>query len=235
MTQGTRVTQNLFYNNDAEDLFLEVNHGPFVVDNNIFLSNVSVRTQSEGGAYVNNLFAGTIDNYPDPNRFTPYFLPHSTDIKGLTTVMGGDDRYYNNIFVGKGKNSKTAYGLKGYDNTKLPDWIDGNIYYYGAEPSEKDVNKLAAEEYNPEIKLTEDSGNVYLNFAFDSQYYNYKDKLITTGILGKAKIPKAEFENADGSVLIIDEDYFGTKRLDQSVTAGPFSNLDSGKVSLKIW
>ena len=235
MTQGTRVTQNLFYNNDAEDLFLEVNHGPFVVDNNIFLSNVSVRTQSEGGAYINNLFAGSIDNYPDPNRFTPYFLPHSTDIKGLTTVMGGDDRYYNNIFVGRGKDSKTAYGLKGYDNTKLPDWIDGNIYYNGAEPSAKDKNELAAQDFDPGMKLIEEGKNVYLNFTFDSSFYNNKAKLITSGILGKAKIPKAEFENADGTALTIDKDYFGKERTNGNNSAGPFINLSSGKQVVKVW
>src|SRR5262249_22760608 len=33
MAQGTRVAQNLFHHN-GRDLFVEVNHGPFVVDNN---------------------------------------------------------------------------------------------------------------------------------------------------------------------------------------------------------
>ncbi len=51
MTQGTRVSCNLLYKNDLEDLFLEVNHGPFIVDNNILLSPYAIRTQSEGGAY----------------------------------------------------------------------------------------------------------------------------------------------------------------------------------------
>ena len=40
MAQGTRVTKNLLYNNDLEDLFMEVNHGPTLVDNNLLLSEV---------------------------------------------------------------------------------------------------------------------------------------------------------------------------------------------------
>ncbi|MCU0871941.1 MAG: right-handed parallel beta-helix repeat-containing protein, partial [Pirellulaceae bacterium] len=32
MAQGTRVSRNLFHDNAGEDLFVEVNHGPFVVD-----------------------------------------------------------------------------------------------------------------------------------------------------------------------------------------------------------
>ena len=38
MAQGTRVSGNLFHDNQSEDLFVEVDHGPFLVDNNIFLS-----------------------------------------------------------------------------------------------------------------------------------------------------------------------------------------------------
>ena len=38
MAQGTRVSGNLFHDNQSEDLFVEVDHGPFLVDNNLFLS-----------------------------------------------------------------------------------------------------------------------------------------------------------------------------------------------------
>jgi hypothetical protein len=51
MAQGTRISSNLLYDNTTDDLFVEVNHGPFVVDNNVFLSPVSLRDWSEGGAY----------------------------------------------------------------------------------------------------------------------------------------------------------------------------------------
>ena len=101
MTQGTRVSQNIMYGNDLEDIFLEVNHGPFVVDNNIFLSPVSIRTQSEGGAYVHNLITGSVIMWPEPDRFTPYFLPHSTDVAALTTILSGDDRFFNNVLWGQ--------------------------------------------------------------------------------------------------------------------------------------
>ena len=69
MTQGTRVSGNLFYDNDMEDLFLEVNHGPFLVDNNIFASRRSILEQSQGGAYVHNLIAGDIYRYVEHGRY----------------------------------------------------------------------------------------------------------------------------------------------------------------------
>ena len=43
MAQGTRVSGNLLYNNTTDDLFVEVNHGPFIIENNLFLSELSLR------------------------------------------------------------------------------------------------------------------------------------------------------------------------------------------------
>jgi alpha-L-arabinofuranosidase len=74
MTQGTRVTGNLLHDNGPrEDLFIEVSHGPYLIDNNLFLSDRSLADWSQGGAYVHNLFAGSITRRPD-KRVTPYHL-----------------------------------------------------------------------------------------------------------------------------------------------------------------
>jgi hypothetical protein len=239
MTQGTRVSGNLFYNNSLEDIFLEVNHGPFIVDNNILLSPYAIRTQSQGGAYLHNLIAGAVYTWPEPNRFTPYFLPHSTDMAGLTTILAGDDRYYNNIFVGKGdkteKDSKLKYGTEGYNNAKLPVWMSGNHFYKGAKPSSGEKNFIESLTYDPEIKLTEDGENVYLQFKPDQLYYSHKGDLITSDLLGFAKIPKARFENTDGSSLVFDKDYFGRSRSPENVLAGPFSEYGKENEPLKVW
>ncbi|RCX17515.1 uncharacterized protein DUF1565 [Anaerobacterium chartisolvens] len=98
--QGTRISGNLLYDNDTEDLFVEVSHGPYLVDNNIMLSMKNIRDMSQGGAYVNNLFGGFISWARVTNRFTPYHYAHETGVHGLMTILGGDNRYYNNIFTG---------------------------------------------------------------------------------------------------------------------------------------
>ena len=33
-------------------------------------------------------------------RYTPYHLPHATEVAGLMTIQGGDDRWFNNLFPG---------------------------------------------------------------------------------------------------------------------------------------
>ncbi|MFP4199037.1 MAG: right-handed parallel beta-helix repeat-containing protein [Halanaerobium sp.] len=98
-TQGTRISSNLYYNNNR-DLFIEVSHGPYIVDNNILASDYALDNFSQGGAYVNNLIAGKMVQRKVLKRSTPYHQPHSTKIKGFTVILGGDDRFYNNIFIG---------------------------------------------------------------------------------------------------------------------------------------
>ncbi len=238
MTQGTRVSSNLFYGNSMEDIFLEVNHGPFVVDNNILLSDIAIRTQSQGGAYLHNLVAGAVYTWPESGRFTPYFLPHSTDIGALMTIQSGDDRYYNNVFIGRGKpaeESKYKFGLEGYNGAKLPVWMSGNIYYNEAKPSVYDLNYIDLPSFDPGIKLVEEGGNCFLLMKLSPEFYTHGVRLITSGILGNAKIPKAPFDNPDGSVLTIDTDYLGAKRSAANPAAGPFEHPEKGELKLKVW
>jgi len=239
MTQGTRISANLLYNNDLEDLFLEVNHGPFIVDNNILLSPSSIRTQSQGGAFVNNLITGTVYMWSEPNRFTPYHLAHSTEVAGLSTVYSGDDRYYNNIFVGIGekpdKESRYKYGLEVYNDAKLPVFIGNNIYYNGAKPYKEEKNHTESSEYNPEVKIIEEGNNVSLHIVFDLPYFNHKGELISSAFLGKAKIPNVAYDNPDGTSLKINIDYFGNLRPEMNTSAGPFTGLEKGKMLFKVW
>ena len=106
-TQGTRVSRNLLYGNNR-DLFVEVSHGPYLVDHNIFGSKASLEVFSQGGAFVNNLVCGTVLLQPVLERPTPYHVPHSTQLAGYAAIHGGDDRHVGNIFLGG--DAALAYG-----------------------------------------------------------------------------------------------------------------------------
>lgn len=97
--QGTHLYRNLCFDSLSEDLFVEVCHGPYMVDHNIFLSKMNFRNVAQGGAFAHNLFAGRFVINPDRGRQTPYHFPHETSVAGYANIIGGDDRYYNNIFL----------------------------------------------------------------------------------------------------------------------------------------
>jgi len=60
MTQGTRITGNLLFDNRDQDLFVEISHGPYLVDHNLLLSPTGLLDSAQGGAYAHNLFGGAI-------------------------------------------------------------------------------------------------------------------------------------------------------------------------------
>ena len=247
MAQGTRITGNLVYDNSTDDLFVEVDHGPFLVDNNLFLSGLSLRDVSEGGAYVHNLMAGRIVSQPEPRRSTPYHKGHSTALGGLTSVTGGDDRFYNNIFVGNGALPAAGseadanplrlggYGLWVYNHREYPLQTGGNVYFNGARAyfGEHDALNLSGADPKPEI--VEEGEHVYLRLKLGGEIRKAATRLVNTELLGKNKVAGLPYENADGSAVIIDTDYFGKKRNAAGPSAGPFESPGQEEMKLKVW
>jgi hypothetical protein len=246
MAQGTHITRNLCYNNFNDDLFCEVDHGPYLVDNNIFLSETGFRDMSQGGAIVHNLISGRIIRASQQSRMTPYHKPHSTMLAGFDFTHGGDNRFYNNIFVAGNTEisvintsstwTRIGYGLGIYNDAELPMQVSGNVYYKGAKPYVKETNFVNQAGIDPQIKILEENGGVYLYCILDKSFKALKTKFITTQLLGKAIIPDQAFENPDGSPLKIDKDYSDNKRNENNPSAGPFENPEVGKqLKLKVW
>ncbi|MCZ7430003.1 right-handed parallel beta-helix repeat-containing protein [Micromonospora sp. WMMA1949] len=110
--QGTRLSRNVYHDN-SRDLFVEVSHGPYLVDHNIFGSPAALELFSQGGAFVCNLICGTVRLEPVMDRATPYHLPHSTQVAGYAVVYGGDDRYVGNLFLGGDPGAAYGAGAEG--------------------------------------------------------------------------------------------------------------------------
>ena len=200
--QGTRVTQNLFHDNClpydylmnlrtigavGEDIFVEVSHGPTLIDNNLLLSYRSLKLPTQGVAVVHNLLAGAIacvgrgvsngaKSLPSP-RYTPYHVPHRTEIEGFMTILHGDMRFYNNIFVQQkvpGLLKFSGFAAKIVQN----EWEDMNIIPglkpYDAYPTESEWKKQfegycgmgspASDRYYSYLPVSA-GGNVYCNGA----------------------------------------------------------------------
>lgn len=226
MAQGTRIANNICYDNLHQDLFLEVNHGPVLVDNNIFLSPYGIRSLSTGAAYVHNLVAGKTSFGPE-ERTTPVFKPHATEKIGVSNIPGGDDRYYNNIFAGE--------GLEKYEKAKLPVHINGNVYLNGAKPYKNEMDFVEKGTFNPEIKLEVEDGQLFLYMTCDKSQFNQKNKLVTTDLLGKTIITKQYFETTSGSPITIDKDFLRVARKKKNPMAGPFENIKPGANKIRIW
>jgi len=205
MAQGTRVTGNLLHDN-SKDLFMEVNHGPFLIDHNLFLSRDAIQDWSQGAAYAHNLVAGGISSKQE-ERKTPYFRPHTVKGMKLSNIQHKDARYVNNLLLGKSRlpRGKIARNLQ----------AAGNVHLQGTG-----------------IKLKEQAGGLWVRVP--QMPAAQKCSVVTTELLGKAKIPDASFENPDGTPYRLDTDYFGTKRNTENPAPGPFAAQTGSKIQLKV-
>lgn len=244
MTQGTRVTRNLVYDIASEDLFVEVNHGPFLVDNNLFLSNcVGILDGSSGGAYIHNIVKGKII-IVQQERSTPWMRPHSTSVYGLAITRNADNRYYNNVFLSVNDEiNKTSwnpwwigrgtYGLGVYDGY-YPMYVDGNVYIDEAVPFPGEDNSLHLPTHEPGIRIEERGEHVYLHLQMAGQFADFKVPNIGSEMLGRVNTSDAVYEKADGTPFVLDIDYFGQPRQENTLP-GPIHLLDEGTIELKIW
>lgn len=249
MAQGTRVSRNILYDNSHHDFFSEVNHGPYLVDNNLFLTQtgLSVQETSEGGAFVHNLFAGRIKSFDTPDRFTPYHLLHSTKVMGLRNIKGGDNRFFNNIFIktgdfederstnSAGKKIVVTYGLSGYDDMGYVSYTNGNVFYNGASPYKNESNFIENSEFQPTLELEEHEGRLVLKIDFDVAVQEVITSLVTTKKLGSTIVSEAVFEQADGRPYLIDKDLTGEKRSESRPRTGPLEELKAGPMEIIIW
>lgn len=225
--QGTRVTKNAFHHNVlpfdyntteensgalGEDIFIEVSHGPTLVDNNLLLSEHSLKLATQGVALVHNFVAGSFTAVgvgtnngtaikPSP-RYTPYHVPHRTEIMGFMTILHGDCRFYNNIFI----QQKVRPGIQALCDAIIDsDWTTGNTIT-GTHPYEQypifdewinqfdgycGMGSEQSERYYNALPVWY-GGNVYLNGAKPCS----KEKAI---IIDSAKQANFELKEKNGA------------------------------------
>ncbi len=201
--QGTRVTQNLFHDNclpfdyllesraamagQGEDIFVEVSHGPTLIDNNFLLSDRSVKMATQGIALVHNLIAGSLTavgkgtnngakTLSSP-RYTPYHVQHRTEVAGFMTFLHGDDRFYNNVFVQRPIRPALLAAEEALKKIDM-EWDDGNVHVgtfpFEAYPTFEEWDAMfegycgmgsePSDRYYSKLPVWAE-GNVYLNGA----------------------------------------------------------------------
>lgn len=254
--QGTRISGNIYHENNR-DLMVEVTHGPYLVDNNIFASAYNFVNAAQGGAYAHNLCCGFMSAYPVTNRSTPYHLPHSTQVLGTALTYGGDDRWYQNIFVG-GSEEDRNYGTAFYDGSPVsqgeyieqvrslgngdveqfeqvrqPAFVRGNVYLNGAKHFDREDAAVEA-GVSPAVCITENGGEVFLELELPEGSLSGDTEIISSKTLGTVRIVSQRFEHPDGTALWLHRDMVGAKR-GTHPAAGPVEGLYPGKNKVLIW
>lgn len=252
-TQGTRISHNVLHSN-SRDLFIEVSHGPYVVDNNVLASPVSLENFSQGGAYIANLFLGLVRIETVLDRATPYHLPHSTAVAGYAFIVGGDDRFILNVFGGDPSRvgyrvdlpevATAGYGTAVYDGhpASFEEYLERTSVRKGdhrrfagvlqAVIARDNVYLGAARAFDGEtgpVRLEE--GGIQVDW--DGHVVTLRPEpssdarrsgTVTGGELGRARLVDADFDDLDGRALAL--------RIDET---SPVGRLAPGSEPVVVW
>ena len=262
--QGTRVTRNLYYNNER-DFMIEVTHGPCTVDHNLFLSDYSLDNHAQGTAFVHNVIAGLTKSLRVVDRNTPYHLPHSTAVLGYMPTYGGDDRIINNLILGHMEDSvqvptdRVLLRNLGriYDDFTTPEEYQkikeeisgahGFLFYYKT-PAPVWIEENAYSGHGTPFRaeqgavtaegmdasVEERDGKWILTLTVPDEVAKMSCRQVTTERLGTPRATGEPYENPDGTPIDFGTDFFGNKR-NGKVKPGPFARLDNGKSEVVIW
>jgi len=131
-------------------------------------------------------------------RETPYFKPHTVQDMRLSSIQDKDLRFHNNMFVGRSS-------LSAFDKLENVQ-ATGNVTLAGLG-----------------IHLEEKDDCIWIWLPKDlSEISAERRSMVTTELLGKAKVPDAPFEKPDGTPYRLDTDYFERDRVAENLAPGPF-------------
>ncbi|HEY2861269.1 MAG TPA: right-handed parallel beta-helix repeat-containing protein, partial [Terracidiphilus sp.] len=230
--QGTRIAGNVIYDVDDYTIFIEANHGPLLIDNNILVDS-PMMSDSERVILAHNLFCNSGIRYQKrDSRSSGYFLPHTLkQVKTLPAASRIGDRYYNNIFIAVG--ADRLHSKRGAASSTDPvnpqDYRSGsNVYYNGAPRQPWDQSGIENATFHASCKIQSLAGGAILQLAVDRSVLALQCPLVDTALIGPYSVIDQGMEQHDGSPIRLDRDYFGTSRNTTHPRVGPFERLKPG-------
>ena len=215
--QGIRITRNVIYNTEAATVFLEMNHGPTLVDNNVLIGQ-EVRSNSEATVFAHNLFVDCGYEYmPDVERQSEYYEPHTTKYAGRKTGTAQDDKWFNNIFVRRGLESvKTAPGYVS----------DYNVFLEGAKPSSFGDKHSVVDAYVTGLAIEDHAQGATIAFSVNDAPLRVQGPRVDAKLVGVFPTVGQTMEDRHGHPITIDTDLNGENWL--RPLPGPLASLKRG-------
>lgn len=221
--QGTRITRNIIYKTEAATVFLEMDHGPTLVDNNVLIGP-AVRSNSEATVFAHNLFVDCGYDYsPDTGRRSEYYSPHTTKIVGRKTGTAQDDKWFNNIFVRQGLDQvKTAPGYTS----------DYNVFLEGARKSPFGDENSVVDSYVAGLTVKDDPRGATISFSVNDAPFQVKGPLVDAKLVGVFPTVGQTIEDRHADTIKVDADLNG-KPYARPI-AGPLADLRNGLNTI-VW
>jgi len=221
--QGIRITRNVIYNTEAATVFLEMNHGPTLVDSNVLIGQ-PVRSNSEATVFAHNLFVDCGYEYePDVERRSQYYEPHTTKSAGRKSGTAQDDKWYNNIFVRQGLGQ--VKNARGYES-------DYNVFLEGARKSAFADKNSVVDLHVTGLSVKDRPLGATITFSVNDAPLRVKGPRVNAELVGVFPTVGQTIEDRYGQPIAVITDINGKKYTPP--LAGPLADLKKGPNAI-VW
>jgi hypothetical protein len=215
--QGACITGNVIYNTATAGIFLEMNHGPILVDNNVVIGS-EVRSNSEGTVFAHNLFVDCgFSMVSDTNRASEYYEPHTRKQVARKHGVPQDDKWFNNVFIRRGLD-----GVK-----EAPGYVsDYNVFLEGAKKSSFGDDHSVVDPFVTNFRREDTPLGVLILFNVSDAPSRVQCPLVDAKLVGVFPTVGQTIEDRYGEPIRVDSDFNGKKRT--RPVAGPLTDLKEG-------
>jgi hypothetical protein len=204
-------------------VFLEMNHGPILVDNNVLIGQ-GVRSNSEGSVFAHNLFVDcAFAMVSDTGRSSEFYKPHTREAVGRRHGIPQDDKWLNNIFIRRGLDRVKK--ATGYES-------DYNVFLEGARKSTFGDEHSLVDPQVTESRREDKPRGVILSFNVNDAALRVRCPRVSAELVGVFPTVGQTIEDRDGRPITVDIDLGGKRRT--RPTPGPLANLKPGRNTI-VW
>jgi len=220
----------------AEGLKTEVNHGPIMVDNNVFVRSRFFE-EGNGTLVAHNLFLDCVFWFKaSPIRVVPYYEPHSTVRAGSEGTTLRHQKIYNNITIcGDGIAGGIGKIIDEREGSITGFTVNNNVYLDGAGKFDNQDNLSVVDGSDAGAEFIHSPDSVLIRFKLPSSVFIGNYPLITSEFMGKVSFAEMFMEHPDGTPLDITSDFYGNPVDPNKVLPGPFQNITPGENSFTLW
>lgn len=216
--QGMRISRNIIYDTETAAIFLEMNHGPILVDNNILIGKRGISSNSEATVLANNLLVDCNFAYStDIKRQSQYYTPHTTIVLGRKAVILREEKWYNNIFIKTGPDNVKEG--EGYES-------DFNVFLEGAKKTSFGDKHSLLDSFETNFRKEDQDMGVTIIFSANKSLIDAKASLVNGKLAGVFTTTGQSIEDRFGKPIQVDTDFNGLEF--NPIRVGPLANLKKG-------
>lgn len=220
--QGTRITGNILLDTDAENLFLEMDHGAILVDNNVLAAGKGVRSNSEGSVFAHNLFVDCVWSiHPDTGRQSEAHEPHTRKRIARLKGIPREDKWFNNVFVRRGlEGVKTAPGYVS----------DHNLFLEGAGKSEFEGEHSVKDAASAVVRIEQTPLGATVHVQIPHTTAAMSCPWVDQDLVGVFSTIGQTIEDRDGRPIRVDTDFYADPR--GKALPGPLAEIGAENVAV---